>query len=242
MPVGHAEFLITCEHGGNRIPAPYAPLFRGHRALLDSHRGYDSGALVMARRLARAFDAALVTSTVSRLLVDLNRSIGHPRLFSAVTRALPASARANIVERHYRPYRLRAEGLVGQAIAQGRRVIHIASHSFTPALDGKVRTADVGLLYHPARGGERFLSRHLRARRQPHPGALASALWTACRAARHASRIRSRRADHGQANGPFVACAARDFDHQSAARRPQSLTRPSATLFRCDAGRTETGA
>ena len=79
-------FLVTCEHGGNRIPAPYGPLFRGQRALLASHRGYDPGALAMARALANSFGAPLVASTVSRLLVDLNRSVGHPRLFSAATR------------------------------------------------------------------------------------------------------------------------------------------------------------
>src|SRR6478609_3398827 len=50
-------FIITCEHGGNRIPAPYRRLFREQRALLDSHRGYDPGSLVMAKALARAFAA-----------------------------------------------------------------------------------------------------------------------------------------------------------------------------------------
>ncbi len=39
-------------------------------------------------------------------------------------------------------------------MARGRRVVHISSHSFTAELDGKVRSADVGLLYHPARRGE----------------------------------------------------------------------------------------
>ena len=33
-------------------------------------------------------------------------------------------------------------------------MIHISSHSFTPALDGKVRHADVGFLYDPSRRGE----------------------------------------------------------------------------------------
>ena len=42
-------------------------------------------------------------------------------------------------------------------MSRGRRVIHISSHSFTPALDGKVRRADVGLLYHPGRHGEAAL-------------------------------------------------------------------------------------
>jgi len=147
-------FLVTCEHGGNRIPAPWQPLFRGRRALLESHRGYDPGALVMARALAGAFGAPRVTSTVSRLLVDLNRSIGHPQLFSTATRSLPSMLREEILERHYRPYRAQVERLVRQAVSRGRRVIHVSSHSFTPELDGKLRRADVGLLYDPGRRAE----------------------------------------------------------------------------------------
>ena len=54
------RLLITCEHGGNRIPARYRPLFRRHRAALESHRGYDPGALAVARDIAAAFDAELV--------------------------------------------------------------------------------------------------------------------------------------------------------------------------------------
>ena len=108
----------------------------------------------MAKALARAFGAPLVTSTVSRLLVDLNRSIGHPQLFSAATRRAPAELRAKIVEQHYQPYRAHVECLVRQSLARGRRVIHISSHSFTPELDDKLRLADVGLLYHPGRHGE----------------------------------------------------------------------------------------
>jgi predicted N-formylglutamate amidohydrolase len=151
------SFLITCEHGGNRIPAPYRRLFPGRRALLDSHRGYDPGALAMARALAAAFAAPLVTSTVSRLLIDLNRSPGHPQRFSAATRSAPAELRANIVELHYRPYRAQVERLVRRSVSRGRRVIHISSHSFTPALNGRARHADVGLLYHPGRRREAAL-------------------------------------------------------------------------------------
>ena len=147
-------FIITCEHGGNRIPGPYRRLFRGQRPLLDSHRGYDPGSLVIAKALASACRAPLVASTTSRLLIDLNRSIGHPQLFSAVTRGAPAQIRAQLVERHYRPYRVQVERLVMQAVSRGHRVIHISSHSFTPELNGKVRGTDVGLLYHPARRGE----------------------------------------------------------------------------------------
>src|SRR3954454_24119921 len=78
-PALHDRYLVTCEHGGNRIPARYRPLFAGAEALLESHRGYDPGALQLGREIAAALDAPLVSANVSRLLVDLNRSIGHPR-------------------------------------------------------------------------------------------------------------------------------------------------------------------
>lgn len=148
------SFLVTCEHGGNRIPEPYRELFRERHVLLNSHRGYDPGALVMARALAAALGAPLVSSAVSRLLVDLNRSVGHPRLFSAVSRTLPAAARSRILRRHYSPYRAKVERLVAQSVSRGRCVIHVSSHSFTPKMNGEVRRADVGLLYHPGRTGE----------------------------------------------------------------------------------------
>jgi predicted N-formylglutamate amidohydrolase len=93
-------------------------------------------------------------STTTRLLVDLNRSLGHPGLFSPITRALPALQRRQIVERHYRPHRDAFEAEVARAIAGGRRVVHIASHSFTPTLDGVPRHADVAWLYDPGRAAE----------------------------------------------------------------------------------------
>jgi predicted N-formylglutamate amidohydrolase len=157
QPSANDSFLITCEHGGNRIPAHYRHMFVDRRALLESHRGYDPGALVMARALARSLAAPLVTSTVSRLLVDLNRSPGHPQMFSEATRGAPVNVRKDIVGKHYLPYRTNVERLVRRAVARGRRVIHISSHSFTPALRDRVRRADIGLLYDPGRLGEAAL-------------------------------------------------------------------------------------
>ncbi len=149
-----AGIVITCEHGGNDIPNAYRELFRWHQALLETHRGYDPGALLMAKTLARAFDAPLVSSTVSRLLVDLNRSVGNPALYFEATGDQPAELRQQILQMHYLPYRTEAERLVRQAVAHHGRAIHISSHSFTPEMNGEVRNADIGLLYDPARPGE----------------------------------------------------------------------------------------
>ena len=150
--------IITCEHGGCEVPALYAPLFAGHEALLQTHRGWDPGALVLARQLAGALNAPLFFATTTRLLIDLNRSIGHSQLHSQVTRSLPLAMRRDIAARHYRPYRDTVEAQVARLIAEGQRVVHIASHSFTPELGGVVRQADVAWLYDPQRPGERLLA------------------------------------------------------------------------------------
>lgn len=155
--------LITCEHGGNRVPAPYQALFAGHEELLASHRGWDPGALALARDLAQALDAPLYYATVSRLVIDLNRSVGHPRLYGEATRNVSPALRREIMEHHYLPYRNRVERHIQQAVAAGQRVLHLSAHSFTPVLNGQVRNADVGLLYDPARPGEVALARRWQA-------------------------------------------------------------------------------
>jgi predicted N-formylglutamate amidohydrolase len=151
------RLLITCEHGGNKIPPQYWPLFKKHQALLQTHRGYDPGALALARDFARAFDAELVYSTTSRLLVELNRSPRHPQVLSVATRGLPPEERERLLRRYYWPYRHWVEAQVAAAVEAGESVVHVSSHSFTPKLDGEVRRADVGLLYDPRRPREREL-------------------------------------------------------------------------------------
>ncbi len=153
MKTNKPTILVTCEHGGNRIPAAYRDLFRGQSRLLESHRGWDKGAIVLARDLARALDAESVLATTSRLLVDLNRSPGHPARFSRFTRGLPMSERRAIERRYYEPYRSRVALLVGAAVPS----LHLSVHSFTPVLDGATRNADLGLLYDPSRLRERRL-------------------------------------------------------------------------------------
>ncbi|SFI47471.1 N-formylglutamate amidohydrolase [Nitrosomonas sp. Nm34] len=152
------HFVISCEHGGNRIPTQYRHLFHGFEVLLYSHRGYDRGALRMARDLAQLLHASLFVSTTSRLLIDLNRSIGHPQLFSDATKNTSTTIRREILVRYYLPYRNQVEQTIAEVInRKNRQVIHISSHSFTPVLDGEVRHADIGLLYDPSRLGERNL-------------------------------------------------------------------------------------
>ena len=156
---GVAQLLLTCEHGGNRIPADHASQFRGAEAVLASHRGWDPGALELARLLSRRLDRPLLATTWSRLLVEHNRSPSNPRIWSEFTAALPRSEREKILERWWRPHREAVEKAVAAGVRDGR-VVHVAVHSFSPEIHGEVRNADVSMLYDSRRRRERdFCSR-----------------------------------------------------------------------------------
>ncbi|HSG65523.1 MAG TPA: N-formylglutamate amidohydrolase [Gammaproteobacteria bacterium] len=154
-----AQLLLTCEHGGNRIPRAYAHVFRGAEAVLASHRGWDPGTLQLAKLLARRLRRPLYATTWSRLLVEHNRSPSNPRIWSTYTARLPRAERQQILERWWRPHRERVARAVADAAERGR-VVHIAVHSFTPELGGEVRNADVSVLYDSRRKQEsRFCER-----------------------------------------------------------------------------------
>lgn len=155
--VARARWLFTCEHGGHAVPGEYQALFRGAEEVLASHRGWDAGALDVFKALAPDHGDAVFAATTTRLLVDLNRSLHHPRVFSEFTRALPPAARADLAARCWRPWREAVAGTVAGWLDSGHPVRHIAVHSFTPVLNGQVRHADIGLLYDPGRETERIL-------------------------------------------------------------------------------------
>lgn len=148
------RLVVTCEHGGNRLPPACVPLFTDAPAVLQGHRGWDKGAAELAQQLGDAFGVKPYVQTMSRLVIDSNRSLTNRALFSQYTRALPAAERERLLARHYHPHRARIEAAVAARIAAGP-VLHVAVHSFTPVLAGVVRDADIGLLYDPKRKAER---------------------------------------------------------------------------------------
>lgn len=165
--------VLSCEHGGNRVPARWRGAFAGDAGAaraLDSHRGWDRGALTLARQLARRFDAPLVACTTTRLLADPNRSRGRRGLFSEWSRRLPERERDAVLAHAWRPHRDAVTELVRAHVARRRVVLHLSVHSFTPRWQGRARTVDVGWLYDPRRPAERAFARAwlraLRARRE----------------------------------------------------------------------------
>lgn len=155
------DIVITCEHAGNDIPESYGHLFPADAVgVLASHRGWDPGAWEVATYLADRLNAPLYGCHTSRLLIEVNRSLHHPQLFSEFTTSLDAEAKDRLVLEVYRPYR---ETVIERMKHSNGNVLHLSLHSFTPVLHGEVRAVDLGLLFDPARSWEVFCSDFIKA-------------------------------------------------------------------------------
>jgi predicted N-formylglutamate amidohydrolase len=162
--VKRAALLLTCEHATNHVPKEHQRVFGGQegRAVLGTHRGYDLGAKGIAHGVARklASNSALLFAgpldgEVTRLLVDLNRSPRHPRVFSTYSQRLTREERAELMRRYYEPHHRLVRATLKELLKRAKTVLHVGVHSFTPELGGQERNVDVGLLYDPARSSER---------------------------------------------------------------------------------------
>ena len=151
--------IFSCEHAGYSVPDRFNKLFAAHDKILQSHRGWDPGALILAGVLSAGLNAPLFSYHLTRLLIEPNRSETHPSLFSEFSRTLSLHDRDYLVKNHYRPYRDDVYRNIRQMITDKESVLHISVHTFTPVLEGKVRNFDIGLLYDPSRSSEREFSR-----------------------------------------------------------------------------------
>lgn len=152
--------IITCEHATNSIPTEYQHLFKSHQALLQTHRGIDIGAKVMADYLAQhLFCNYYHCATTSRLLIDCNRTLKNPHCFSEMTQSLSPQEKTAIIQQYYEPFRKPVIQQIEKLIRMKQPVLHLSIHSFTPSLNGQIRNADIGILYDPKRDFEKSFAR-----------------------------------------------------------------------------------
>ncbi len=155
------KLVLSCEHGGNEIPGKYQNLFLGKEEVLKTHRGFDFGTLDLFEHL-KTIVVFSKSNSVSRLLIDCNRSLQHPKLFSEFTKDLSLSEKENIIQKYYLAYRFPIEKFIQNEIEKRNKIFHISLHSFTPELNEETRNNDIGLLYDPKRFREKELCKALK--------------------------------------------------------------------------------
>lgn len=149
------HIVVTCEHAGNEIPKPYQHLFKD-KNVLHSHRGIDEGALSFAEQLSDGLRVKLFETRISRLLVECNRSLSNPNLFSEFTSGLKPAVKESILQQYYHPYRNMVEKYISEKVVS-KPVLHLSMHTFTPIWEGKERKIDLSLLYDEERKPENAL-------------------------------------------------------------------------------------
>lgn len=146
--------LITCEHASNQIPPRYRGIFSEAHTDLQTHLGWDPGALDLARIISGQLKVPLTTYDYSRLLIEVNRSLDHPQLFSRYSGGLSEEEKEQLKCTFYQPYREGVEAQISHLIDQGHQVVHLSVHSFTPVFFGQKREVEVGLLFDTTRTSE----------------------------------------------------------------------------------------
>lgn len=158
---GRSPWLLTCEHGGRRVPAALGALGLAPAAF-ERHIAWDIGALGVARRLCLRLDAPLLHQRYSRLVVDCNRPPDRPSFIpeESDTTAIPGNRGLGEPERRARTAEIWQPFQDAVAEAVTARQGLLAIHSFTPVFRDERRPWHMGFLFAQGRGVALALHAH----------------------------------------------------------------------------------
>ncbi len=148
---GTSPVVLVCEHASAFIPDEFGDLGLSEVAR-GGHIAWDLGAFEVARRLSELLDAALVSSTVSRLVYDCNRA---PESASAIpetseTYSIPGNQglskeqRRQRVEVYYQPFE---RAVISALVAKSQQPVLVTIHSFAPVYFDQTRSVELGILH-----------------------------------------------------------------------------------------------
>lgn len=152
------KIIVTCEHASKRVPDSCKPHLVLPVGPSERHRIYDWGTRGISRKFAELIGAPLFEGEATRLAIDLNRSLDNPDVFSSSIQNLDVPFKEHLIARYYLPFRQRVQRQIEKWVSAGNDVIHLSIHSFTPCLNGQVRSVELGVLYDEARPYEAVLS------------------------------------------------------------------------------------
>lgn len=150
-----SDYVVICDHAGNRIPRLLGNLGLAQREL-ERHIAWDIGVSEVAEGLGHELGAWVILQPYSRLVIDCNRPLTSPE--SVVQESdgtvIPgnvaigpeqAQLRAQCI---FEPYHARIRRELDERSARGRTSALIFLHTFTPLLAGSARKWHAGVLYH----------------------------------------------------------------------------------------------
>lgn len=153
-PDGASDVVLVCEHASKMMPRALGTLGLD-QAALESHIAWDIGAQAVAERLSDLLDATLISQRFSRLVYDCNRppdsADAYPERSEVYeipgNKGLDQNQRSRRAEALYVPFHQAVDTLLDERLAQGRNVLLVTVHSFTPIYFGRQREGFLGILH-----------------------------------------------------------------------------------------------
>ncbi|MCQ8241231.1 N-formylglutamate amidohydrolase [Rhizosaccharibacter radicis] len=151
---GSSRILLVVDHAGRAVPQALGDLGVAPPDF-ERHIAWDIGAMGVTRRLGQALDATIVAQRYSRLVIDCNRTPGHPTSIAPISdgTAVPANTApgaagaARRVREIFDPYHREIGRQLDRIAGRGERPVLVAMHSFTPVMRGVARPWHAGVLF-----------------------------------------------------------------------------------------------
>jgi predicted N-formylglutamate amidohydrolase len=146
----HPDIVLLCEHGGRRMPAPWADLGLPS-AFFATHYGCDIGAAALTRAVAGELGATAIVANYSRLYLDYNRKRDDPDCRRIEIGGIPVPGNLDLTEEEVELREAVARIPVERAVARwteqrpARALISI--HSFSPYWNSAKRDCEIGVMW-----------------------------------------------------------------------------------------------
>ncbi len=151
---GKACVLLVGDHASNTIPEMLGNLGLDNAAL-GQHIAYDIGTKKLIHHLSQHLDAPALLAGYSRLVIDLNRSLGDDSCMPEVSDNTTIPGNLNMSNEHrnqrihsfYTPYRSAVDSMLHRFKQEHMVPAFISIHSFTPEMAGYSRPWHAGVLW-----------------------------------------------------------------------------------------------
>lgn len=91
--------IVTCEHASNKVPSYLKKYFLEEESILKTHHAYDIGVEAIFNQVIKKWNPFYsCKGKYSRLCIDLNRSLRHPKLFSDLSKAAPIEIKKRLLQ------------------------------------------------------------------------------------------------------------------------------------------------
>ena len=144
------DVVLLCEHGGRRVPGPWADLGLPS-VFFATHHGCDLGATELTRAVAQELGATAVLANYSRLFLDYNRKRNDPECRRIEIGGVPVPGNLDLSAGEIELREAIARAPLERAAAlwteqrPARAVISI--HSFSPYWSNARRECQIGVMW-----------------------------------------------------------------------------------------------